>query len=197
MTVSIERTTRKYRGRVAATYEEKRKKQRRWDLENDAVSAMLRGRGGTVLDVPFGTGRFVEMYRAQRMSVVGVDASEEMLALARKKIKKSDDVDLYCEDVLSFLARIGDRCYESVVCVRFLDLIDEKAMRAVVTELCRVARDRIVLTIRLGDRYAPKVNTATHDEKRLRRLIGERGWRIAEDVPVFRAGWRVMRLERK
>jgi hypothetical protein len=75
-------------------------------------------------------------------------------------------------------------------------LVEEDTMRQVVGELCRVARDRIVLTIRLGEQYVLKSNTATHDNRKFHALIRRYGWRVAEDVPVLKKGWHVLRLER-
>ena len=131
--------------------------------------------------------------------VIGVDASEEMIALARKKIPRSmkqhAEIDLHVGDARKTDA--SDMLIDVVVCVRFLDLIDEEAMRAVVKELCRVARRAVILTIRLGPKYVPKVNTATHAEKPFFRMVDQAGWEFAERVPVLNAGWEIIRLERK
>lgn len=191
--VSLEATSRKYRGKTASGYEAKRRKQMRWHLENEAVEKFIEGASGSVLDVPVGTGRFLPLYERMLsgMEAVGVDISEEMLALARRK----SDFPLEVGDATKL--RFTDATFDVVVCVRFLDLIDEAAMCKVVTELCRVARERIILTIRLGEKYIPKSNTATHDEKKFLALIRRLGWIIAGDVPVFRAGWHVFKLERR
>jgi len=150
---------------------------------------MLRGARGSVLDVPVGTGRFLPLYDELKLIASGIDSSEEMLALASKKKSKArlsvgDASKLTCKD----------KFFDHAVCVRFLDLIDEDAMVKVTKELFRVTRKQIVLTIRLGEKYVPKSNTAEHDEKKFRALIKRSGWMVAQDVPIFNAGWHVMKL---
>lgn len=199
--VSIEQTSRKYRGRKAATYEEVRQRQERWAIENEAVRRYLTElRPRSVLDCPVGTGRFFGVYRELNVQTIhGVDTSEEMLALARKKkmrwgILNRDRVVLEQGDASNL--RWGRDTMDVAVCVRFLDLIDEEAMRRVMREMSRVARRAVVLTIRLGDRYVPKTNTATHDRRKFYRLVRGLGLEVAHATPVFRQGWEVMMLRR-
>lgn len=146
-----------------------------------------------MLDVPVGSGRFLTLYRKLHVRWVnGVDVSEEMLALARAK-KTAAKLDVGSATALDF----PDDSFETVVCVRFLDLIDEEAARQVVRELCRVAVETIILTVRLGEKYVPKSNTATHDERKFRALLSRLGWRSSAEEKIFDAGWTVMRLEPK
>lgn len=200
--VSIVQTSRKYRGRKAETYDAVRGKQARWKIENETVSRMLGElRPRSVVDCPVGTGRFLETYATLGVaSVSGYDISNEMLVLARDKNKKLHKkypntlIGLYQGSALEIDQTVSA---DVAVCVRFLDLIEEKAMRVVVTELCRIACRGIVLTIRLGSEYVPKVNTSTHDKKRFRLLVTRLGWEISESVPVLNAGWEIIRLERR
>lgn len=196
--VSIAQTSRKYHGRKAATYDSVRQKQRRWKIENAEVERMLTEiRPRSVIDVPCGTGRFFGLYAKLNVAAVrGVDASEEMLALARKKLPRT------AVGAIGFTLERGDATslprdtWQTAVCVRFLDLIDEEAMRKVVTELCRVAKSSVILTIRFGPKYVPKVNTAEHAEKAFFRLVRSLGWECVESVPVLNAGWHIVRLGR-
>lgn len=200
--VSMAQTKRKYHGRKAETYDAVRTKQQRWTLENAAVASMLTKLKpvASVMDVPVGTGRFLPLYAELNIGAVcGVDASEEMLALARKKIPRSMRQHATVELMVGDATKLdgSDATWDTVVCVRFLDLIDEDAMRAVLTELCRVARRAVVLTIRLGENYVPKVNTATHDRNAFKRLVKKLGWKVEEAYEIFDAGWVVIRLGRK
>jgi ubiquinone/menaquinone biosynthesis C-methylase UbiE len=192
MSTLSDRTAKKYRGRMAANYERKRTKQLRWDMENKIVSAMLHTLKGTVLDVPVGTGRFLNLYRELGMKCTGVDISEEMIALAREKGLPGI---LLIGDATSL--KYPSKSFNHVVCIRFLDLIDEEAMRQVVKEICRVAKQTVIFTIRLGKKYILKVNTATHDENMFEVFIKRQGWLIAEKQPIFNQGWYVIRLRRK
>jgi ubiquinone/menaquinone biosynthesis C-methylase UbiE len=200
MTVSIEATSKKYHGRKAATYETVRTKQKRWHRENELVEEFLQGKKlGRVLDIPVGTGRFLRLYNHMNATAVdGIDSSDEMLALAAKKLKRLHRAPLVAllKGDARKVAR-ADRYYDTTVCVRFLDLIDEEAMRTVVKELCRVTKNQIVLTIRFGPKYLPKSNTAEHDERKFKALISKQGWHIARAEPIRDAGWHVLSLERK
>jgi ubiquinone/menaquinone biosynthesis C-methylase UbiE len=198
MPISFEHTKTRYRGRKAETYELVRSGQQRWKMENEAVARYMEGAKGTVLDVPVGTGRFIPLWRKLGLDFRGVDSSEQMLELARKKmgskqrgyhspLKVGDAADLEYED----------RTFDSVACIRFLDLIPEEGMLKVLRELCRVARDRVVLTIRLGETYVHKSNTCTHDRRKFYRAVRRHGWEIDHATPIFRQGWEVMRLKRQ
>jgi ubiquinone/menaquinone biosynthesis C-methylase UbiE len=199
--VSLRQTSLKYRGRKAETYDEIREKQARWRLENETVGRWLREiKPADILDCPVGTGRFLPLYADLSVeSVHAVDISEEMLALARKKAPRA--MKAYCnlEFQVASATEIpsSDTVYHVTVCVRFLDLIDEEAMRAVITELSRVTRSHLICTIRLGPKYAPKSNTAEHDSKKFYALLRRLGWSLREKV-LFREGdWHILWLEKK
>jgi ubiquinone/menaquinone biosynthesis C-methylase UbiE len=198
--VSIRQTSTKYRGRKAETYDAMRQKQVRWKIENETVERMLREiRPHSVLDCPIGTGRFLRLYADLSVrEVIGVDSSDEMLRLARRKVPRS------MKQHAKVRLEVGDArkhdCVDQrvhcVVCVRFLDLIEEEAMHAVMQEMMRVADKLIVLTIRFGPKYVPKSNTATHDSKKFLSLVRHSKWIVVERVPVLNAGWEIVRLGR-
>jgi ubiquinone/menaquinone biosynthesis C-methylase UbiE len=179
-----------YRGRKASEYDEKRGKQKKWHEENTIVESYLRVASGSVLDVPVGTGRYLGSY-ARMKRIVGIDTSEEMLALARTKSKKAELAigDATC---LKFI----DNEFDTVVCVRLLHLMNEKNMRAALREVCRVAKSTVVLTAQLGAAFRAGHEVATHDERAFRALIKKLGWRVTEEKRITAAGWHVMKLER-
>lgn len=193
MTVSIQATSRKYRGRKAETYDEIREKQQRWGVENAAVAAMVQDlkRGTTVLDCPVGTGRFLATWKKQGFDFLGVDYSDEMLDLAQKKGWPRGKLIQGDASALDL-----GRKFDVGVCVRFLDLIDEAALYRVLTTLNGVVRKRFICTIRFGVEYVPKSNTAEHDEKKFSAWMKRHGWKETERVPVFDAGWHVLRYDR-
>jgi ubiquinone/menaquinone biosynthesis C-methylase UbiE len=194
MAVNIETTSRKYHGNMAANYETKRKKQQRWDLENEVVKRFLsKIQPRSILDVPCGTGRYFPLYDQLRVRrVLAVDVSDSMLAIAKHKTKKitRTTITLKRKDV----RRLKVKPVDVSVCVRFLDLIDESAMREVMRKLMKVSSIGIICTIRLGESYIAKSNTATHDEQKFRKLLKYHGWRIAKSVPVFAQGWFIFLL---
>jgi SAM-dependent methyltransferase len=74
-----------YYNRVAQNYEAKRTQQSWWHVEQDAMQELLAElpRGLEVVDIPFGTGRFVPFYQDNGYRVAGLDASADMIAAAQ------------------------------------------------------------------------------------------------------------------
>jgi 2-polyprenyl-3-methyl-5-hydroxy-6-metoxy-1,4-benzoquinol methylase len=97
--------------------------------------------GRAVLDVGTGTGRAAILMAEDGATVTGVDASEQMLAVARRRVaEKRLTVNLSIGDVhhLDF----PDRSFDSVIGLRLLMHTGE--WRRSIAELCRVA-NRLVL----------------------------------------------------
>ena len=94
-----------------------------------------------VLDVGTGTGRAAIVLAARGARVTGVDASSEMLAVARKRAEEAGvDVTFLKGDAhqLDF----DDRSFDAAVCLRVL--MHTPDWRRSLAELCRVARHRVV-----------------------------------------------------
>lgn len=197
---SIDKISRAYRGQLAAKYDKVRDKQARWHDENRVVEGMLevgapgkRGKQSKLLDMPVGTGRFLEAYRRLGYRPTGVDSSEEMLEQAQRKGPWGGGLLVGDARHLEFL----DKTFDVSVCVRFLNLIEEEALREVMRELDRVTRRMIVLTIRLGEEYHSGSSMATHDDKRFRALVRRLGWQFGAEVPWRAQGWLITRLDRR
>jgi SAM-dependent methyltransferase len=193
MTKLHQRTAKKYIGAMASNYETKRKKQLRWHQENSIVADMLGGtiRRTPILDAPVGTGRFIPLYHKLKLKGWGIDSSEEMLAQARKK-PGAKNLKLSVGNILEDqLPRV-----QTIVSVRFLDLIDEPAMLTAMEQFMQAAERNIILTIRFGDAYILKSNTATHDRRKFLQWVRKHGWRMTEEIPIFKQGWYVLRLEK-
>jgi SAM-dependent methyltransferase len=98
--------------------------------------------GRTILDVGTGTGRAAIALALKGAIVTGVDASEEMLAVARRRatdLHASVAFDRGDAHTLSY----GDRSFDAVICLRVL--MHTPGWRESLSELCRVARDRVVV----------------------------------------------------
>jgi len=78
----------KYFGRKAAEYDEKRASKQSTQRDQVTVEDYLAKipPGGSVLDIPAGTGRFIEFCIGRGLVYTGVDISQDMLELARTKI---------------------------------------------------------------------------------------------------------------
>jgi hypothetical protein len=121
-----------------------------------------------------------------------------MLLLADNKLrthyKRSGLAKLEVADIRQL--PLKEKTVDTAICVRFLDLVPEETMVQAMTELSRVTRNNIILTIRLGPKYVAKSNTATHDDNKFIRLYHKLGWLMKEDIAIFNLGWHVICLER-
>lgn len=77
-----------YYGNKAQNYNAVRHKQFRWQLEQQIVEEIVKKQndGITVLDVPFGTGRFVDFYISKNIKIHGLDISKDMIQQAEKNL---------------------------------------------------------------------------------------------------------------
>jgi len=97
--------------------------------------------GRTILDVGTGTGRAAIALARRGGVVTGVDASAEMLAVAKRRAEASGVSVTFARDDAHTLA-CADRAFDDVVCLRVL--MHTPGWRQALAELCRVARHRAV-----------------------------------------------------
>jgi ubiquinone/menaquinone biosynthesis C-methylase UbiE len=110
--------------------------------------------GSSVLDVAFGTGRFVDMYLEKQMSVYGIDISEDMLTAARKALGPSYErcrIDLGSADSLPYEAGF----FDLVMCFRFFGLISYGMAKRVLSEIQRVSRGTVIIRVPVRKSTAP------------------------------------------
>jgi ubiquinone/menaquinone biosynthesis C-methylase UbiE len=98
--------------------------------------------GRTVLDVGTGTGRAALALAARGARVTGVDASAEMLRVARERAS-AHGIDAVFAPGDAHALPFHDQTFDVTVCLRVLMHAPDWAR--CVAELCRVARDRVVL----------------------------------------------------
>jgi ubiquinone/menaquinone biosynthesis C-methylase UbiE len=156
----------KYSGLTAAEYERDRVG-KKWNAEHDAIEQLLEGvpRGSTVLDIPVGTGRLLPYFKRRDFEISGVDISADMLAQARSAAQSSGaSVRFTQADVRS--APFEDESFDLVVCIRFLNLVDEPGLELVLSELARLSRRRLLVGVRYVSSLAEFRGTP-HDFARL------------------------------
>lgn len=144
----------KYYGPVAARYDEDRRRSRRWAREQQAVQNFVFS--GPLLDVPVGTGRYLEIYHKKGIPFVGLDLSQDMLAQARKKYPGAD---LRQGSIFNLPFPAG--AFDTAVCTRLFDWLYPDQLAHAIAELRRVARV-LVVSIRYGEEGEGRVNY-THD----------------------------------
>ena len=97
--------------------------------------------GRRILDMATGTGRAALALAKRGAIVTGVDASREMLTVARMRAADAGLVVDFAEGDAHALA-YSDGSFDAVVCLRMLMHVPD--WRAALSELCRVSRHRIV-----------------------------------------------------
>jgi ubiquinone/menaquinone biosynthesis C-methylase UbiE len=137
-----------YHGDVAKGYLEKRLQQQSWHREQEIVRELIQELplGMKVLDVPFGTGRFVDMFLERNMDIYGVDISQDMLNAAKEALGPAYD---RCKVHLGSAEKLpyDDKFFDLVVCFRFFGLISFAMARNVLREIHRVLRDKAIIRV--------------------------------------------------
>lgn len=137
----IEELANKYTGEVARLYEQKRSNSWKWKFEQDAVQELLKqANAKSVLDVPVGTGRFIAHYQSEGLYATGMDISADMLYQARLK----GSIEFIQGDLF---ALNGDRQWDVVVCVRFLNWLQLDEMETALAALRNAAKKFVVISL--------------------------------------------------
>ncbi len=147
--------------------------------EQARVLANFVGRidGRTIIDVGTGTGRAALLFALGGAKVTGVDASDEMLAVARQRAaEQSAMVEFVRGDAHRLEFR--DRAFDVAISLRVL--MHTPRWRACLAELCRVA-DRLVIIDYPSRRSVALIESA------LRRLLFAAGVKT-EPYRVFSSG---------
>jgi ubiquinone/menaquinone biosynthesis C-methylase UbiE len=177
-----------YYGRVAENYENRRAKQGWWKVEQKEMFALLETlpKGLSVVDIPFGTGRFVPFYLERGFTIHGMDASNEMLKSA-SEILGEDFKKCAVKTGSAMDLEYADGQFDLLVSTRFLrDIIVSADAKKALSEFARVTSKYAI--IQLGqntkdndDPADPEVILASRlSEKGNVELLKDSGFRILE-----------------
>ncbi|KRA80547.1 class I SAM-dependent methyltransferase [Altererythrobacter sp. Root672] len=159
-----------YTGEAAAGYDARRAPTTKWLTEDETVRELLRvlPAGASVLDVPVGTGRFLELYQERGFKVAGRDISPDMLSAARHKLSELDGLD--CSLELADIRNIPgtDDQYDCVLSIRFLNWVDAGGLEEALRELRRVSKRYLIVSIRHN---VPTRDLLLHGPNGLRRFV--------------------------
>lgn len=183
-------------GGDAADYEARRVGQEYWDAQQSGAEAIIDSfpDGSRVLDVPFGTGRFVDAYNRKNMSVSGLEISDDMVKSARElRGAAMDGYDVRIGDARHL--PWGDDSFDLIVCYRFLSSIISLAdQRVVLKELARVCAGSALLDIAIRDADAPPRKRPPKDTERsgvelseaeVRSMLTEAGFVVERIEPQY------------
>lgn len=118
-----------------------------------AIEQALARAGGVreVLDLPTGTGRFVDALLASGVRVAGADISREMMGQARARVAGGRADFVQCEaEAMPF----RDGAFDLAMSIRFFMHLTPAVRLSVLSELARVSRRWVLVDYR--HRYAPR-----------------------------------------
>ena len=149
-----------------------------------------------VLDVGTGTGRAALLLAGQGARVTGVDASEEMLTVARARAAtQSQQVEFRTADAQAL--PFADRSFDLVVSLRVV--MHTPRWRDSISELCRVSRRSVILDY-------PSARSLAALQSGVRRILHAIGiqtepYRVFSDAEIRRtltaSGFRVRAVDRQ
>ena len=150
--MELDRLKERYRGERARNYDRDRVESAEWQREQAVVESFLQDSelkpDDIVLDIPVGTGRFLDFYKTFGCRVVGLDISDEMLEQAVVRAAKLDlAADLRIGDITRIDA--GDSSAKVVVCVRILNLLGFSDFRLALAEAARVSSAYVIAGIQI------------------------------------------------
>ncbi len=158
--------------------------------------ALEPGPGKSIADVGTGTGRAALALARTGAEVIGIDASNEMLAVAARRAR-DEGLDLRFERGDAHALPLADRSVDAAVCLRVL--MHTPDWRRCLGELCRVSRARLVFDF-------PAALSAAAVQAGARRVAHAAGiktepYRVMRAAAVrselARHGWRVRREHRQ
>jgi ubiquinone/menaquinone biosynthesis C-methylase UbiE len=201
--------TKHYFGDNAAAYEERRVQKAKWHEENRLVQQYVARlpRGASILDVPFGTGRFAPAYLAAGLAVTGVDISADMIAQAKQR---------YGSEISSFRLftasaeklPFAEQSFDYLVCNRFIKwLPTEATVESVAKEFRRVCKKEMLVQVkvdrtentfwthhiwrplaRLFRNDDSKRSSTRYSMQQLERCFVGDGWILAETIDAPKVG---------
>jgi len=138
---------------MADQYEKERSKIQKWIFEQDTISMLIRRCVDihpmlikSIMDIPVGTNRFSKliMETPQIEKAYGVDYSEDMLAIARKK--NADKFEFIKHNIFSCSL---EYTVDIILCIRFLNLFNWEIANNAIRNISAMARKYFILSIRL------------------------------------------------
>ncbi|VEN74509.1 putative S-adenosyl-L-methionine-dependent methyltransferase [Candidatus Desulfarcum epimagneticum] len=138
-----------YHGKTAKEYELTRIKQDWWHEENRILREFLKSlpKKISVLDIPFGTGRFLSLYNENKMDVTGLDISRDMILEAKRlrgDLLKKCKIDMGDARNLPY----PDNSFDIIVCFRFFGgHVTFQDAKKVISEFSRVSRKYVILEL--------------------------------------------------
>jgi SAM-dependent methyltransferase len=201
----------RYTSQGARDYDVRREGSKRFRDEEAAFAAFFdRVKPGSVIDCPFGTGRWLPFYQNIKGPIIGIDLSEDMLRAARQKIEGGPAIDLtlICASIFDYdFGKLSDDPPDVLVCTRFVNWVSAPKMKAAISNLSASGAKWAVIGASVrpsGSSFLPRMLMKlrltwqnwraarhgaaiqhVHDERCLDSAFDANGWQIVDKVRIF------------
>ena len=150
-------------------------------------------RDQTVLDLPCGTGRFSEVLLEEGFKVIGIDISQAMLEVAKRKLERfGPRFETRVADVRELAQKESQR-YDVALCARVLMHFPLEGQISFLRSVAELTRRRVVFTQSLSTPYQRL-------RRRIKRLLGNQppaGYPITEaELKTLLAGAGLKEVDR-
>ena len=184
-----------YVGEKALIYDDHRQNDPYWILEHEALREFIHKNRvliSSVLDAPYGTGRFASIYHDVNFNVFGLDISSEMVNVAKKKQSKFlSKTTFHIQDFRNIPH--PDNSIDLVVCYRFLPwIVSLQDAEDALVEFSRVCKKYAVFELCVGKHISPMKNIKkseilwnNYNEEELRNWLKNYGFETMEVKFLF------------
>jgi len=182
-----------YFGKYATDYDKRRENSKNWIAEQAAVLPELAAiqPGERVLDIPGGTGRWLEALKQRGAQTTLFDVSDDMLAIARKK---AEALGYPIQTIVGNALTDPYPAADWVISVRFLNKISLDNVRHVLETGRRAGAHGFIFNVRIRETNAPLIPTLLTNAKekwrrvkrRIKRGYQTTGGHIHEEVDIRR-----------
>lgn len=143
--MGVKELKQKYTGPNIKNYVNKREATPQWIQETKIMGELLaRYPSRTIVDIPVGTGRFMQFYAKNRNKVIGLDVSADMLEQARAEAARQklqsprlELADIFEVDPASYRADVA-------VCLRFLNHLEQEWVPRALKSLAAIATEAVI-----------------------------------------------------
>lgn len=136
-----------YYKKTAENYLEIRSNSKEWKSEQEIFKNLINEFPDkiSVLDIPFGTGRFVNQYLEKDIDIFGLEISTAMLEAAKKSLgTQFSRCNITIGDATNTLP-FKDNSIDLVVCFRFIKFLSYTGARDLLCEFNRVSRSSVII----------------------------------------------------
>jgi SAM-dependent methyltransferase len=141
-----------YSGKNVSDYEQVRGKQKTWHIENKIVPEVIKKhvkKKQTIIDLPCGTGRWLDVFDELQLDSLMIDISDDMLKVAKKKALKFSNAKFKFLPLDVFSSTTTLPTADILVMTRFLNLISFSKFCFVLDKALKAGIKKYIFTVRL------------------------------------------------